>query len=269
MNDAQMFGVKFDSLGLKNLDIINDCLNLINKKIEDIDVNDNSIYEFLDRSDYFYGIFQAEESLGKYVMKTLKCKNIEDLVLSIAIGRPGSVKFLQDIVKAREKGEYKKWHPIIDNILKSSYGVIVYQEDIMSLCKVMANFTPLETNEIRKIIGKKLDTMPLWKEKFVNQSIDNGFDEKICEEIWETFEMSSNYIFNKCLSLDTVVETKNGKKTMLMVKVGEFIKAYDIDNNNDIYVKIINKFENFAELYEIELQDGRIIKCSINHKFLT
>ena len=143
MNDAQMFGVKFDSLGLKNLDIINDCLNLINKKIEDIDVNDNSIYEFLDRSDDFYGIFQAEESLGKYVMKTLKCKNIEDLGLSIAIGRPGSVKFLQDIVKAREKGEYKKWHPIIDNILKSSYGVIVYQEDIMSLCKVMANFTPL------------------------------------------------------------------------------------------------------------------------------
>ena len=198
MNDAQMFGVKFDSLGLKNLDIINDCLNLINKKIEDIDVNDNSIYEFLNKTDDFYGIFQAEDGLGKSVMKTLKCKNVEDLALSISVGRPGSVKFLSDIKNTKESNKLKDWgDDRINNTLKDSYSVIVYQENIMALCKIMANFTSIETNEIRKIIGKKLDTMLLWKEKFINQSINNGFDGKICEEVWQTFEDSGNYLFCK------------------------------------------------------------------------
>ena len=198
MNDAQMFGTKLDNLGLKNLDAISNCLILINKKIEDIDVNDNSIYEFLNKTDDFYGIFQAEEGLGKSVMKTLKCKNVEDLGLSVSVGRPGSIKFLADIKNAKETNKLKDWGDNrINDTLKDSYSVIVYQENIMALCKIMADFSSSETNEIRKIIGKKLDTMPLWKDKFINQSINNGFDEKICEEVWQTFEDSGNYLFCK------------------------------------------------------------------------
>jgi len=198
MNDAQMFGTKLDNLGLKNLDAISDCLNLINKKIEDIDVNDKSIYEFLNKTDDFYGIFQAEDGLGKSVMKALKCKNVEDLGLSVSVGRPGSVKFLTNIKDAKETNKLKDWgDDRINDTLKDSYSVIVYQENIMALCKIMANFTPVETNEIRKIIGKKLDTMIEWKEKFINQSIKNDFKQEICEEVWQTFEDSGNYLFCK------------------------------------------------------------------------
>ncbi len=199
MNDAQMLSIKIDNLGLKNLGIIRECLNLIGKKMSDIDVNDKSIYYFLNSSDCYYGIFQASEGLGKQVMMKLKCKNIEDVILSISVGRPGSLKFLNDILKAKETGIYKKWgDERIDNILKDTYSVIVYQESIMRLCREMAGFDPLETNQIRKIIGKKLtDKMPLWKEKFINGSLKNGFKQEICEEVWRTFEDSGNYLFNK------------------------------------------------------------------------
>lgn len=270
MNDAQEFSIKFDNLGIKNLNTVQDCLKMIGKKIEDIDVNDKSIYDYLNNSDCYYNVFQAEEGLGKSVMQKLKCRSVDDGILSISVGRPGSMSFLDDIIKAKEYGEVKDWgDKRINDCLASSYGVIVYQEAIMALCKVMANFTPIETNEIRKIVGKKMvDKMPLWKDKFINQSIENGFKKEVCEEVWKTFVNSGNYLFNKCLWPYTIVETKDKFKTMQEVMVGEEIKSYDIDNKQDIFVKVKSIFSNKAELYEVELDDGRKIKASLNHKFL-
>lgn len=197
MDYAQMFGIKFDNLGLKNLNVVNECLELINKKMIDIDVNDKSIYDYLNNNDTYYGVFQAEDCLGKKVMRSLKCQNINDLGLSIAIGRPGSMSFLGDILKAKNNNELNDWGKRINDVLKNNYNCIVYQEDIMALCRVMANFTPLESNLVRKIIGKKQsDQMVLWKDKFINQSIQNGFAKEIVEKIWETFDAAGKYLFN-------------------------------------------------------------------------
>lgn len=197
MDFAQMFGIKIDNLGLKSLGIIKDCLALLNLQMEDIDVNHPSIYTFINTYDEFYGVFQAEEGLGKNVLKKLDCHNIDDIMISIALGRPGCMRFVDDIVDAKRTGKVKTVDPRIDHILAPTYNQIIYQEQIMKLCSIMAKFTPLETNKIRKCMGKKLDEeIKLFKDKFVEQSISNKFDEKLVLETWKTFEASGNYIFN-------------------------------------------------------------------------
>ncbi len=269
MEYAQMFGVKIDNLGLKNLGAIKTCLDLIGKKMEDIDVEDESIYKFLSETNHYRGVFQAEDGLGKSVMKKLKCKNIEDVILSIAIGRPGSMKFLDEILEVREGKKIRNVDSRIKDTLASTFNVIVYQESIMALARIMANFSPQEADGLRKGIGKKLkDKVLEYKEKFIERSLKNGFDEQVVIELWQTFEDSGDYLFNKCLSPDTIVETEDGYKMMHEIKIGNTIKSYNLDKNIDIFTEVLEIYENKAEIYEIELEDGRKIKSSLKHKYL-
>lgn len=197
MNDAQMFGIKYDNLGLKNLGIIDECLKMVSKSMSDINLHSESIYQFLNTKDQFYGIFQAEEGLGKNILRRLECKCLDDICISIAIGRPGSMAFTDEIITNKKNGTFRKLDDRIDIVLASTYGVIIYQEQIMKLCDVMAGFTPQERDGVRKAVGKKLvDKMKSYKDKFIKQSLDNGFKPEIVDEIWSVFEKSGNYLFN-------------------------------------------------------------------------
>lgn len=196
MNDSQMFGVKLDNLGLKNLTVLDYCFQYTGLKMSDIPVEDPSIYEFLNTSDDYHGIFQAEDGLGKKVMKQLKCQNTKDLSMSVALGRPGCMSFLEEVVNAKSTGKIRELDPRIDHILRPTFGVILFQESIMALSKVMAGFTALEANDLRKGIGKKLkDKVALWKDKFINESIKNNYKKEFVEEMWKTFNASGDYLF--------------------------------------------------------------------------
>ena len=197
MGYSQRFGVKIDNLGLKNLGIIQDCCNLINKKMDEIDVNDLSIYQYLNLSNCFYGIFQAEEGLGKQVLKKIAPKGIEDITVSVALGRPGQLSLIDDFVKA-DNQEVLKLDPRVKSILEPTRGYIVYQETIMKLAQVMANFTPQEANELRKGIGKKKrEIVEKFKDKFINNSIKNEFDKEFINWCWKIFNASADYSFVK------------------------------------------------------------------------
>ncbi len=199
MDDSQLFGVKIDNLGLKNLGAIRECLFLINKTIYDIDILHPSIYEYFNNRDDFCGLFQLEEDLGKNTLKKLQVKNLEDVCLSISLARPGSYRFVDDVVKYRRTGTFKKYDDDrINEALKDTYGILIYQESLMKLCRVMANFTPQECDGVRKATGKKIkEKMLSYKEKFIKQSIENGFNEKTVLDIWESFESSADYSFNR------------------------------------------------------------------------
>ncbi len=198
MEGSQMFGVKLDNLGLKNLTSIKECLGLIGKKMEDIDVNDKSIYNFLKNSDDYRGIFQAEEGLGKMVMRKLQCQNIDDIGMSISIGRPGSMKFLDEILEARDGVEVRKIDDRVKDILSPTYNVIIYQEQIMALSRRMADFSPQNSDGLRKGIGKKLKDIVLkYKDEFIKGSLKNGYQEEFVLGLWQTFEASGDYLFNK------------------------------------------------------------------------
>jgi DNA polymerase-3 subunit alpha len=198
MDYAQLIGIKVDNLGLKNLSSIKKCLEMIGKSMEDIDVNDKSIYEYLNNhNDYYYGIFQIEDGLGKKVTQLIKPKNNDDVSICIAIGRPGSMKFLDSYVKYRETGETIPIDERVADILNPTGNIIIGQEQIMALAGRMANFSPLDRDGIRKAVGKKLiDKMKSYKIQFVENSLKNNYKEEFINRIWNTFEESGNYLFN-------------------------------------------------------------------------
>ncbi len=269
MEYAQCYGVKLDNLGLKNLSIVKQCLAMIGKKMSDIDVNDKSIYAFLNGHDEYYGVFQAEEGLGKQVMKSIGCQNINDISASIAIGRPGAMRFADDYAAFKRTGEANWSDERVKDILEPTGGIIIYQEQIMQLCGRMANFTPAETNQVRKGVGKKdSELLAKYKTPFIENSIKNGFDPNYVEDIWQTFEDSGNYLFNKCLSPDSVVETKIGPKTLADIETGEEIQAFDTKSGRIHYVKVTGKIPGYAELSRVEFEDGTEIQPSAEHKFL-
>jgi len=269
MNDAQMFGIKYDNLGLKNLGIIQECLHMVKKDMIDINVNDPSIYQFLNTRDQFYGIFQAEEGLGKQVLKKLECQNIDDVAISIAVGRPGSMAFIDDIVLNKKNGNSTSVEPRIDEVLKPTYSIVIYQEELMELCKVMANFNPQERNGVRAATGKKdVAKMKSYKDKFIKQSIENGFKESVVNDIWDIFEKSGNYLFNRCIFEECEVETKNGTRKIKNIKTGDKIKAFNLKKRISEFVAVKNVFINEKPVYEITLENGRSITCSLEHKIL-
>ena len=108
-----------------------------------------------------------------------------------------------------------------------------------------------------------------YKERFLERSIENGYTKEYSSDIWTTFENSASYSFNQCLSPDTVVETSAGFKMMFECERGDKIKAFNTENKQDHFVEIEEIYENEVEIYEVELEDGRKIKASLKHKFLT
>lgn len=198
MEYAQMFGIKVDNLGLKNLGAIDRCLKMINKKIEDIDINHKSIYQFLNlHKDYYYGIFQCEEGLTKKTLQKIEAIKIDDIMAAISLSRPGAFRFIDDYINHKKGIEIRKINPKIKDILEISNNIIIYQEQIMKLSQRMANFSPQESDGLRKGIGKKIKEKVLqYKEKFINNSIKNGFSKEEVDDIWQSIENSGDYLFN-------------------------------------------------------------------------
>jgi DNA polymerase III alpha subunit len=122
---------------------------------------------------------------------------------------------------------------------------------------------------IHNCVGKKkIKEMPAWKEKIAKKVKENNLDSKASDLLWKICEESANYSFNKCLSLDTTVETENGSKMLFEVKTKDLIRAFDVDKKQDFFVEVLDVIHGTAELYEVELEDGRKIKASLKHKFL-
>lgn len=271
MGDAQLFAIKLDCLGLKNLDTLKDVLDNTGVKLEDIDIYDKSIYEFLNNSTHYCGIFQAEIGLGKQVLSRLKPQNPDDVFLSISVARPGSVQYIDELVELRANNEIKRIHPKIDKVLEKTSGILIFQESLMQLCSVIAGFDPKETNSIRSAVGKK-DTKKMlsYQEKFIEGGLKNGYSKEIVDSIWASFLSSADYSFNRCVAPDTLVELESGlKKEMSQIKTGDKIKAYNTRENRDHFVEVKNIYNNKVEIFEIELSDGRILKCSKDHRVMT
>jgi DNA polymerase III alpha subunit len=274
MEYAQAVGIKVDNLGLKNLGSIKMCLDMVGKKMEDIDVSDPSIYSFLLlHADYTYGIFQAEDGLGKQVLKQIRPMNVEDVTNSIAIGRPGSLSFLDAYLKFRKTGERREIDPRVEDILAPTGNIIIFQETIMALAGRMADFSPQERDGIRKAVGKKLmDKMMSYKEKFVAKSLQNGYKEEFVDSIWKTFEESGNYSFNRCIFEEELVEkeTYDGYVYTKIKNIipGDRVKAFDTATKKTHNVNVIHIFRSRKTIYEVTLGDHRQIRTSIDHKFL-
>jgi DNA polymerase-3 subunit alpha len=197
--------LKMDFLGLSNLTIIKNTLRIIKKVYKtDIDINfipldDVATYELLARGDTT-GVFQLESSGMKRYLKELKPTVFEDIISMVALYRPGPMQWIDDFI-ARKHGtkaiEYL--HPAMEPALKSTYGIIVTQEQVMQISKEMCGFTGGQADTLRKGIGKKIpEVLAKLKTEFIEGAVKTvGADRSLVERLWKQLEDFAAYCFNK------------------------------------------------------------------------
>lgn len=268
MSDTLNLCIKVDLLGLECVTLISECCKKIGIKPTDIDINHPSIYETFKDLKYPYGLFQISDGCGLNTAKQIKPQNINDLSAVLAIARPGALQFASGYSKAVNEGVVESLHTFLDDVLTDSRGFVIYQESLLrALNKI--GFSLEESEIARRIVGKKDREKVLeWEKKIKDKVKENGIPEEVGNIIWEVLNSSASYSFNKCCSPDTVVDVPHGHKMLFELNVGDYIKSYDVDNNNDHFVRVINIYNSRAELYEVEMEDGRKIKTSLKHKYL-
>lgn len=205
MYALEMLGLlKIDLLGLRNLTIIEDTLKIIEEtKGEKIDLNkldekDKKTFELLQKGETI-GVFQLESQGMRRYLKELKPTDMEDIIAMLSLFRPGPLQFIPNYI-ARKHGKEKIHypHPKLEPILKKTYGIIVYQEQLLELAKTLAGFTLGEADILRKAIGKKIRSLlEEQKTKLIQGMIKNGIDQKTAEKIWSFIEPFAEYGFNR------------------------------------------------------------------------
>ena len=196
--------LKMDFLGLITLSIIHNCLNLIKEHhgedidIEAIPIDDAPTYELYGRGDTT-AVFQFESEGMKTWLQKLRPSRFEDLIAMNALYRPGPMDYIPDFV-ARKLGEQAIEYdlPEMEEYLQDTYGVTVYQEQVMLLSQKLAGFTKGEADKLRKAMGKKqIDILNSLKDKFMTGGTANGHPEKVLDKIWKDWEKFAQYAFNK------------------------------------------------------------------------
>jgi DNA polymerase-3 subunit alpha len=196
--------LKMDFLGLKNLTIIEDTLGkifAIHKKSIDIGkipLQDKKTFQLLSKGDSV-GVFQLESDGMRRCLRELKPNNIEDIIAILALYRPGPMQFISDYIAGkRGKKKIEYLHPKLKPILESTYGICIYQEQVMQIAQHLAGFTLGEADVLRKAIGKKIgELLKSQKEKFIEGCKKNNISETIATNIWNWFEPFARYSFNR------------------------------------------------------------------------
>ncbi len=196
--------LKIDLLGLKNLTIIEKTLRLIKElhniqiDIDNLPLNDEKTFELL-RNGETTGIFQLESSGMRRYLQELKPTELEDIIVMISLYRPGPMELIPIYIKrklGKEKITYL--HPKLEPILKQTYGVGIYQEQMMQIARDLAGFTLAEADTLRKAISKKIKKLlDEQKVKLVEGVIKNGIDKKTALKIWKLFPPFARYGFNR------------------------------------------------------------------------
>lgn len=196
--------IKMDFLGLRTLSIIKDAvenvkaLHGVDVDIDGISLDDAPTYEVFARGDTT-GLFQFESPGMKKHLRNLKPNRFEDLIAMNALYRPGPMEYIPNFI-ARKHGQEPVTYEIADmeEYLNDTYGITVYQEQVMLLSQKLAGFTGGEADTLRKAMGKKKrDVLDKMKPKFIEGCKQRGHDEKICDKIWGDWEAFASYAFNK------------------------------------------------------------------------
>ncbi|NCN22210.1 DNA polymerase III subunit alpha [Candidatus Falkowbacteria bacterium] len=196
--------LKMDFLGLKNLTIIESTLKIIkntrNKEI-DIDLiplNDNEAYELF-RKGETTGVFQFESSGMKRYLRELKPTEFEDIIAMVALYRPGPMEWIPDYISGKNgKKKVVYLHEKLQPILAKTYGVAIYQEQVMQIARALAGFSPGEADVLRKAMGKKIPALLAeQKEKFIDGCVKNGIYKELAEKVFSFIEPFAGYGFNR------------------------------------------------------------------------
>jgi len=281
--------LKFDCLALKTITVMNNTVKMIKERygkiidLDNLEPNDTKVFDLFNgkyRNMDNKGIFQFESPGMMKLLKNMRVDSIEDLIAANALYRPGPLGAgVHDRYCDYKHGkqEIKPLHPKMSEILSKTYSLIVYQEDFMRVAQELASFTKGQSDTLRKAVGKKkMELMAQQKDAFVNGCIKNGIEKNIAEEIFKQIEYFGGYGFNRCLSGDTTVKNLNDDRLYSLKELCEQFKKGENPNivlnslkDSEVVPDIVDDvFETGEkELYEVELENGMILKCTMEHKF--
>ena len=206
MTQVEELGLlKMDFLGLSNLSVINNALRMIRKVYgNDIDMStlpldDEETYKLLQRAETT-GVFQLESAGMKRYLRDLKASSFEDIIAMVALYRPGPMQFIDSFIRRKHGEEPITYlHPGLENSLKSTYGIMIYQEQFMQISKEWCGFTGGQADTLRKAVGKKkVKLMEQVKPQFIDGAVKvGGATREIAETFWNQLLDFANYCFNK------------------------------------------------------------------------
>ncbi len=207
--DLESLGlVKFDFLGIRNLTIINSVILKVAEMtgnkilINNIDFDDSKVYELIASGDTD-GIFQLESPGMRNTLMQLKASSFDDIVNALALYRPGPMEMIPSFVRRKFKKEEVKFiHPSLSEVLDSTYGTIVFQEQILLVAQKFAGYTLGQADILRRAVSKKkAEVLNNERTRFVGSAMKNGHDEKTSNQVYDYIVKFANYGFNKSHSV--------------------------------------------------------------------
>lgn len=196
--------IKFDFLGLKTLTVIQRAVDWIKKTrgidldIDSVPLDDKQTYELLQRGDTA-AVFQFESAGMKDVHKQIKPDRFEDLIAIVSLYRPGPMDNIPSYIKRKHgEEEITYLHPMLEPIIKETYGIMIYQEQVMNIARALGGYTMGGADKLRKVMGKKMrDEIPKQRKMFTEGAIKNGIEQATAEAIFDQMEKFASYGFNK------------------------------------------------------------------------
>ena len=213
MNDVDQLGLlKVDFLGLSTLTVLRRAAELVERyhdkryTLDSIPLDDPAIYALLS-SGHVTGVFQVEGAGMRKMLREMRPKQFENVVAAIALYRPGPMEYIPTYIRRLHGKEQVKYHhPSLEPILGETYGIIVYQEQIIRIARDLAGYDAGEADTIRKAVGKKiLEKLLEHHEKFIKGAVAKGIPEAAAQGTWEDIETFARYGFNKAHAADYAV----------------------------------------------------------------
>lgn len=277
MHECEELGlIKWDFLGITTLSILEECLKLIEQtrgeriELASIPDHDEKTYRMLEEA-LLAGVFQMEASnVVKPYFVAIKPRSIGDIADITSINRPGprQAGFDDKYIENKQTGYVPDLPEVLKEILAPTHYTLLYQEQVMAIVARLAGFTLVESDDIRRAMGKKKkDVLEGYKKQFIDGCIAHGMTRTSAVDLWDELLGFADYGFNKCLFGSEQIETPTGPVPIERLEAGDIVYVHNNESLTPAPVKeLIDSGER--EVVEVTFDNGKTVKCTWGHKFL-
>jgi len=264
MNWTSLTNVKLDLLGLRSVSVIDDVCKSLGIEVEDVDFNEKEIYRNLQDLKTPHGLFQIEADTNYKVCRKVMPKNLEELSAVLALARPGALAFVDQYANYSNNGVKESIHPFFDDILASTGGVCLYQEQMMQMANKIG-FTLDEAELLRRIVGKKKRAeVKKWKKKIKDRVKEQNLDPDIGDILWKILEDSANYSFNKSHSISYAALSASTIYLKFKYPQQFFLSLLKMTRHEGDSISEISKIQKEMASFNITLLPPNIIKSKMD-----